>query len=614
MSQPVKRNNPDVTNPEEFRIKRPTLKGEARVEEVLSISPPSSPQQDVSLKRKLSPKSSVAVVDDIEQVEQATESKTQSVVSAMLSPPAAGLSDLPLSVFSTPPSKHHRRVSFSPSPGSEKGSARSRGTVLSFLAFEIAKERIEQSKLERRKKLQTFTDELPQRIEALEKDLQLVGNLSTEFWSLRKEYLKINGMLVDLQGASPMTKDEQQRIDEQIAENEEKLKLIDIRIKTVERALDELVAKLLEVCSDLKLAKSDFSCFYRAIDTQEEHVFLLKEMLYEQILNKCINRRLFLARVKNDIKKYKQHIIKEFYKKEMDTKQLEEISFEPVVSPSETHNRGEVATKIEFFQKNQLLFAVYYKPRDAKIDIAVIDFFRAVNRIPDDPKSTKVKLPEYHIVSFANNSENFSVWEYIDGKSYEGKANVVISNLKAEQKINSHQEKILQDKLRRLESLCQPIALSDLHSENVLFKNISSENPEIIPIDLESIQEDAGTGLYQGQAPAIPLTQQEAELVAKFRSTLYSTPFRLVPLATGVLEGSLLEPTSFEKLVEDFIQNLENQGYKVLVSKKELYHLLLDDFLNNDIPYLVSFENSIFYGPLKNKMMIAIKNLEQEKK
>lgn len=614
MSKPVKR-DAATQGPEEFQIKRPTLKRAAKAEEILASSSPPSLQHENPLKRRLSSSPSSANQEDIEQIERnVADSKTQSIAAPMLSPPpaAAGLSDLPLSGFSTPRAKHPRQVSFSPSPGLEKGSPRSR-IILSPPVLGIANERLQQSKLERIKKLQAYTDSLSKRIEALEKDLQHFGHLAFEYWAVRKETDKANSKLFDMQGTSPTEEKGQEQIDAEIAEQEGKLESIEKQVREKEKELNKLKAQLLKKFEDLNLVEDDFSGFYRASNTPEEHLPLLKEMLCEQLANKCVNRRQFLVRITKDIEKSKADIVKGFYDKNVDAKTLEEISFNPILSSSETHNRGEVATKIEFFQKNKLLFVVYYKPRDAKIDAAVIDFFKAINKLPDDSKSLKVKLPEYQIVSFATDSASFSIWEYIDGKSYEGRADVVISHLKANHQINSDQEKILLGKLRRLESVCQPIALSDLHTANVLFRNIATENPEIVPIDLESIQEDAGTGLYQDVAPTISLTSQESDQVAKFRSTLYSTQFRLVPMATGELEGVLLEPTLFAKLAEDFILNLQQQGYKFLSSKEGLYHLLLDDFLNNDIPYLVSYENSIFYGSRINNNKIAEKNLEQGK-
>ncbi|MBS0647644.1 MAG: DUF4135 domain-containing protein [Verrucomicrobia bacterium] len=615
MSQPVKR-DAATQGPEEFRLKRPTLKRAVKAEEILSSSPHPSPERENPLKRRLSSSPPSVDLDNVVQIENiTTESKTASVAGHILSPPpaAAGVADLPLSAFSTPPSKHHRRVSFSSTPGSEKGSPRSKTTVSPF-ALGIANERIEQSKLERRKRLQAFTDNLPQRIEAFEKDLQPLGELAKEYWVLRKRENIINGKIIDLQGISPTESTEKRETETEIAKFESELELVEKEVKKKEEALNDLRAELLKKFPDLNFEKDDFSSYYRASNTSDEHLKLLQEMLCEQLANKCVNRRLFLVRVVKDIEKHKEDIVKGFYRKDVDVKTLEEISFNPVLSSAETHNRGEVATRIEFFQKNQLLFTVYYKPRDARIDAAVIDLFRAINRLPPDSKLLKVKLPEYQIVSFVNNDENFSIWEYIDGKSHEGRANAVINHLKADQKINSRQEKILLDKLRRLESVCQPIALSDLHTANVLFRNLSSEDPEIVPIDLESIQEDAGTGLYEGKAPEMHLSPQESELVKKFRNNIYSTPFRLVSLATGEFEGSLLEPTSYEKFAELFMQKLESQDYQFLSSKKEIFQLILDDYLNNDIPYLVSYQEGVFYGPLKHGKKIAIKKLEEEKK
>lgn len=86
------------------------------------------------------------------------------------------------------------------------------------------------------------------------------------------------------------------------------------------------------------------------------------------------------------------------------------------------------------------MFVVYYKPRDAHIDAAIINLFKEINRLSHIQKSLTVPLPEYKILSVATNLEVFSIWEYIDVKNDEkpssGEANIVIDTLVSQKKIN----------------------------------------------------------------------------------------------------------------------------------------------------------------------------------
>lgn len=147
-----------------------------------------------------------------------------------------------------------------------------------------------------------------------------------------------------------------------------------------------------------------------------------------------------------------------------------------------------------------------------------------------------------------------------------------------------------------------------MHSENVLFKGIGTDDPEIVPIDLESIQEDAETGLYRGRALKTQLYSAENELVNKFQSIVMSIPFRLVAIATGEFLGCLNEPTFYEKIADALIRRLENLEYKLTCSKEKLLRLVIEEYLNHDVPYLVKHEDRLFYGPLRLQKIIALKN------
>lgn len=150
--------------------------------------------------------------------------------------------------------------------------------------------------------------------------------------------------------------------------------------------------------------------------------------------------------------------------------------------------------------------------------------------------------------------------------------------------------------------------ISDLHSNNLKVRSIETEQAEIVPIDLESIQPGKTTGLCTNSRPDLPkLTPAELEVIAKFESRLKSIPFRFIPLRTGYLEGAYNEITGYNRIGEALIKDMKQENFTFTCTDEEIKMFILKDFLNGDLPYLTSFQDEIYFGLAGRKHIIARK-------
>lgn len=215
-------------------------------------------------------------------------------------------------------------------------------------------------------------------------------------------------------------------------------------------------------------------------------------MIKEQFLNRVCNCFHYLETVRLFIDKHKFEVLREFYQSGQALK-IGDVHFSLKLDSFETHNEGKVACEVTFFQDNQVLFKVFFKPRNAKIDSSIIAMFEQLNKV--DEKSLNVLLPVFKIVSYE--SEDCSLWEFIDGRHPAHTTNVEIEKMD----ITEDQKKRMRDFLIRLESVCNKLNISDLHKQNVLITTHEKFNSPIVPIDLESIQPGSHTGLYEPIPP-----------------------------------------------------------------------------------------------------------------
>jgi hypothetical protein len=318
----------------------------------------------------------------------------------------------------------------------------------------------------------------------------------------------------------------------------------------------------------------------------------------EQFLNRIFCGVLFFGKLNDQINRYKKEILSHFFAaaNQID---IEKVTFKPIPECTETHNRGKTPSKIVFMLDHQPICSVFYKPREAYIDQKVIEAFDAINhQLSSAEKSLDIELPTYKVITFLDDRDPFSIWQFIDGKQLEGvTADIAIKGLPAAPR--------LFQELLRMEPICKFLNISDLHSRNILFTNPDQINARIFLIDLESIQTGNSTGLFSEKPRELrELSETELRKLNEFKLQIEQICYRFVPVPTSHFLGGLTRCDSFTELADQVFQSIKLKGYTTHMLKDELEWLILNDFLYNDVPYLTEYRGQIYYGvPNQNKVI-----------
>lgn len=313
----------------------------------------------------------------------------------------------------------------------------------------------------------------------------------------------------------------------------------------------------------------------------------------EQVLNGILNGMSFNNEMNQFLQKNMKEIFEFFNKKHLNC--IDQINFKTEKQGGERHNRGKVPTKVTFFLGSKKILQVFLKPRNSKLDLKVIDLFNSINRIY--PK--KPRLPVYKICNFNYERKAYSIWEFINGKCLEG--DFVPSESST---IMDHEKKAaLLNKMMWMESILRRINISDLHGENVIFREVNGD-PEVVPIDLESIQEGFPTGLFGQKMPALqPLSKEGMKLISDFKdSVIPNCQFRVVPLATQKFMNAKSNYKTVPSLAKEIIGL---KKYFFNINPSELEDLILGDIINSDIPFLTEFEGKLYYGVPESGKLIG---------
>ena len=124
---------------------------------------------------------------------------------------------------------------------------------------------------------------------------------------------------------------------------------------------------------------------------------------------------------------------------------------------------------------------------------------------------------------------------------------------------------------------------------------------DIVPIDLESLQDDAATGLFgHSVTTPPPLNEKEQRLIDTFKSDLPDTPYRYVPLDTAVFQKALPEPLpeKIEEITNEILTEIETKGLERSFEKTTLKKYLEKCFLNREIPFFTRLNDQIKIGGL----------------
>jgi hypothetical protein len=312
----------------------------------------------------------------------------------------------------------------------------------------------------------------------------------------------------------------------------------------------------------------------------------------EQLLNAVVNRNLHVKNIKATFDQHMKAIAATFFQGTPFNR------VEPFPQRGETHNGGKIATRVVCYNNDgQKIGTLFYKPRDATIDEAVVQLFRDINNLPQDEQNPRPSLPEYKIMNFP--SHDRSIWEYIEGEPLDVDVHYLVE---------AGIEERVRVSVEHLESVCRALGVSDLHHDN-LIKRRTATSPtsfqnEIVPIDLESIQSGKDTGMFDLSFPPPRLTDQELSLIKQCSKRLKDIRVRYVPVGTGDFEGALSDYRYCKVLANSIIQQMKDDGYRPIETKDSLTgmeehieFLILQDLVRGDIPYCVMHGEMIYWEP-----------------
>jgi hypothetical protein len=331
------------------------------------------------------------------------------------------------------------------------------------------------------------------------------------------------------------------------------------------------------------------------------------EFSHKANLNKIKNILSYINETTDFVKKNKEDIIKNFYDKAIDIK---EVTFKFKSFSGETHNKGKNPFLITFsvgeLESKSEFLKVVYKPRNALIDIAVLELLSEINK-----EKGELIFPEYKIISY---EENGSFWEFINGDTLkETKGFALQENANEEFKI-----KLLKT-ITYLDDVFIKINLMDMNEENII---ISDKTPNIYPIDLEAFDKNQTLSEFdhiitkiKNEVPEHELIidnikkhsdkKEIKELISEFNIKKEKIVKRFVPISTALIESVLFSlggPLELSLIIKT---ELKKQNFNLLVDLTDLENFLSEDREQGDVPYFTLVEDIVYYGFPESKRPIA---------
>ncbi len=384
----------------------------------------------------------------------------------------------------------------------------------------------------------------------------------------------------------------------------------------LEYTQDETNVHLQEAFSELDRkfyqAGLDLATKYKLLGLTQDHIDLLvnKEHTYsdfictkERVLNPLINDLLFFNQLQAFFNANQERIIQEFQQAGILAKGLTLETIDPpkyINEGDETHHMGKKPVIVTFNFIGGKIFKFVCKPRDALLDQNIIELFKQINRFSSSEKSGSHALPEYTIISPSSESGwkmsedlgAISLWELIDGIHPDKRQN---ASSFIDQDVIKKQQGLLYQKLNRLDAILTKLNISDLIFTNIFFVGLDSDDPKIIPIDLENVCWGKQPTLLEGHPEQVTLTPKELEFIGILEKKLEDLVVRVLPLGTQELLTYAATHKTNEDLTSRSTENLGNQGYETF-SRERLKRFLLKDTLNSDVPYLTELRKVLYYG------------------
>lgn len=355
-----------------------------------------------------------------------------------------------------------------------------------------------------------------------------------------------------------------------------------------------LHGELLEILKtkEFNFLDSDIPRGEPSYDYPSEESFRIYE---EQVLNTVYNRVSYKNEVHANIKACRPLLSQELG---IPT----DAPFRVRFLSGETHNRGKKTVIIEF-KVGVEIRKIMYKPRDARVDKAVIDSFHKINNLQDEQKSSSMLLPEYHIVNLPE--DQASVWEYIPGKNLgrKGKPPEYAGNV-----VNELGDEQLSKKLVRLDDVLGSMNISDIHGENVIMREDNKVVTDIVPVDLENVyispKRKISTNLHAEQVrtkPEIqkvwkPLTEQEQEVTAEFREVSKKLLIRYIPAGTTTLAGLVTSIEQADEFIAFMKRAFLEDDIESTIDFNQLKECFIADMLQEDVPFFTERGGIVYYG------------------
>ncbi|MBS0649462.1 MAG: DUF4135 domain-containing protein [Verrucomicrobia bacterium] len=420
---------------------------------------------------------------------------------------------------------------------------------------------------------------------------------NTKLQQLTQEQKKIVEFLqIELEKIEEKFQELKRKIEAGNASSTAEVKSLNEEILTLSRTLpDKVMAKM-------NISRSDLPFQDPNLEPPFNFTF---EVYSESWLNAIVNRTFYINEINLNVQNNRDFLFEKF-----------NIPLEAPVGnffpEGETHNGGKKTVLIGFKTANGIKKLVY-KPRDARVDKAIVELFVRLNGLDEKERSSKLPLPEYKITNWKNNQA--SIWEFIPGPNLGRKGKIP---QKASSFVESQNNDELKIKLVRLDDILKLLHVSDLHGENVIMKKEGEKYLDIVPIDLENVfikpNRDIPTklggqeirielernGLYKG------LTQAEKKLTEELKQEMSKFSVRYLPLGTtdfGKLTGDL---NNIDLLYNNLERACSADGIELDKGQIEIIKgAFILDILNNDIPFFTEKEGNLYYGLPEKNMVIG---------
>ncbi|MCB0509586.1 MAG: DUF4135 domain-containing protein [Bacteroidetes bacterium] len=266
------------------------------------------------------------------------------------------------------------------------------------------------------------------------------------------------------------------------------------------------------------------------------------------------------------------------------------------LSSADTHHGGKVPFSCTIKGRK-----VFIKPRSAALDISIINLFSEINTLE----------PNFHLPVYSIEDINdFSKWDLIDGHLPGEEYTIIedfVDKLKPNDRLSREDIANIKDQLLKLNAVASRIGLSDLHGENVIFKNLSLDevgrfikknidDPVIVvPIDLESLQPGSATGLLREKEADQPVDLSEAALekINSFNENVKKIPFRFVPIPTVKFLENLDNVQNIPKVIELVQKSASKKNMQINFDLKDY---ITKCFLNKEVPFFSCIDGILYPG------------------